>query len=465
MRRSPVLRHVAAGLTLLVAVGCARAASGPRGPVVSPTGIVYDPGIPPTETRYSQTAALYLRSDEPDRALELATEGIEADPANPVHYFLAGVAHARLGQHTQADELLAEAERIYPAYQLDIEPERLSAWAEAFNQGSEAYADGLDEEAIHAWRGATLMYQLRPEAHRNLAMLLSQEGRLDEAATVYADLLAGLEEVPATRILSEEELAERRADRLEAEARLADLFLMTNRFEEAEPLLRAQLARDPDDTEVRQNLASALVGQERWDEARSIYDGLLSERSLAETELHNLGVALFRAESPERAAEAFRRLVEARPTSRDAWFNYANALLAAEQWSTLVDVGDRLLWVDPLGENAGLLIARAHLESGDEQGALEQLHRIDGAPVHVENLFMQSRGRTTTLQGQIIGNEAEAGSPLQLRFIFYGEAGEARADTALAAPAEGESDAFEVSVGMRATAYRYEVVGASSPGG
>jgi tetratricopeptide (TPR) repeat protein len=459
------VKRLGGGLLLLIVAGCAGAASGPSGPVVSPTGIVYEPGVPPSETRYSQTAALLLRSAEPERARDLALEGIAAVPGNPIHYFLAGVANARLARYTDADRMWSEAERIYPAYQLEVEPERLSAWAEAFNLGSEAYADGLDEEAVEAWRGAAAVYRLRPEAHRNLAALLVQEGQLDEAADVYGDLIAGLGEAPATRVLTDDEVAERATERMETEERLADLYLMTSRFAEAEPLLRARLERDSTNTEVRQNLASALAGLERLDEARAIYDGLLSEQSLAETQLHNLGVALFRAQAPERAALAFRRLIDERPSSRDAWFNYANALLAAGEWSTLVDVSDRLLAVDPLGESSGLLVARAYLETGDERSALLELQRVDGAPVHLESLFLQPSGPATTLQGRVVGNVADPGSLLQLRFTFYGDTGEAQADTALSAPAPGESDAFEVSVPIRATAYRYEVLGRSSPGG
>jgi tetratricopeptide (TPR) repeat protein len=391
-------------------------------------------------------------------------EGIDADPTNPIHYFLGGVANARLGRYAEADEMLDEAERIYPAYQLDVEPERLSAWADAFNRGSEHFADGLDEEAIEAWRGATVIYRLRPEAHRNLAMLLSQEGRLDEAAAVYRDLLAGLGELPATRVLEDAERAQRDQDRGEAEERLTDLLLITGDFAEAEPLLRARLSRDPTGTEARQDLAAALAGQDRWEEARLIYDDLLSERSLAETELHSLGVALFRAGVPERAAEAFRRLVDARPVSRDAWFNYANALLAAEEWNTLSEIGDRLLQLDPLGETAGLLVARAHLEVGDEQSALEQMERVDSAPVHLEGLILQSAGSESTLQGRIVGNVAEPGSRLALRVTFYADDAEVQADTALAAPPPGESSPFAISARVRAAAYRYEVV-APAPGG
>jgi tetratricopeptide (TPR) repeat protein len=434
--------------------------SGPRGPVVSPTGIVYPPGIAPEDTRYSQTAALYLRSDEPDRALDLALQGIRADSLNPVHYFLAGVAQSRLGRYQAADTLLARAERIYPAYELEVEPVRHAAWAEAFNLGTDAYTAGDTEQAIALWRGAADMYRLRPEAHRNLAMLLSQEGRLEEAAAVYRDLLEGLEDRPATRLLEPGEIEELRLEADEAEARLSEVLLVTERYVEAEPLLRRQLERTPGSPQARLDLAEALMGQPGKEEpARRLYDELVADPALTEAELLNLGVALFRAEDPGRAARAFARLTEAQPDSRDAWFNYANALLAGQAWETLVRVGDRILEVDPLNESAALIIARAHLETGDERGALERLHRIDAAPVVVEGLMlMRQSGAGTLLQGRVTGKAGEPGSAIRLRFTFYGENGQVQTRTVrLSAPPEGEEEPFEVRVTMRANAYRYEL--------
>src|SRR5690606_2549103 len=83
------------GVLLLLAVfaaGCAGGARGPTGPVRSPTGIVYEPGTPPTRSRFSQTAALLLSQGVMDRALAIAQEGVVADSANPIHHFLAGLA-------------------------------------------------------------------------------------------------------------------------------------------------------------------------------------------------------------------------------------------------------------------------------------------------------------------------------------------------------------------------------------
>lgn len=454
---------VCAGLLLMLA-GCGGGSATPRGPVVSPTGIVYPPGVPPTETRYSQTAALYLRSGEAERALTQALEGIEADPGNPRHHFLAGVAYARLGRYVDADRALDRAQEIYPAYELDIEPERLAAWAEAFNRGTEAYADGRDGDAVQAWRGAAVVYRLRPEAHGNLAMLLAQRGDLEDAIDVYVDLVAGLELVPATRVLTADEVVERERVRTESEQRLAELLLMSGRFERAETVLRRRLADTPNDAALRLGLASALSGQGRTGAADSIYQDLLTERSLDETQLYNLGVALFRASAPEQAAEAFRRLTELRPQSRDAWFNYANALLAASDWARLVEASDPLLALDPLGEGAALLVARAHLESGDEQAALAELSRIDALPAYVEGLTLQVAGSLSTLSGRVVGNSDEAGAPIRLRFTFYGGDGTASADTVLAVPDEGAAEPFEVSVRLRATAYSYELVAAAAAG-
>ncbi len=452
-------RSLAGQVVLVAAValaGCVGGPSRPPGPVVSPTGIVYPPGTPPTETRQSQTATLYLRSDEPERALELSLEGIAEDPANPVHYFLAGVAQARLGAHEAADTLFAHAQRIYPAYELDIEPERHAAWAEAYNRGGEAYADDDIEGAIRAWQGAARIYRLRPEAHRSLAQLLAQEGRFEESATVYAELLEGLSLRPATRVLTEAELAERSREAGDAEGELAQVLLLTARYAEAEPLLRRRVERRPDEVEARLSLAEALGGQGRSGESFEIYDGLLDRPALAEPVLVRVGVALFRAGDPARAARAFERITAVHPESRDAWYNYANALLAAEEWDRLVDIGERLLAVDPLGENAMLIVARAHLETGDERAALEHLQRIDQAPVLVERLQMRRAGAATVLQGDVVGRDAEAGTDVALRFTFYGEGGISRSDVVhVAAPAPGERRSFELTVALPASSFRY----------
>lgn len=450
----------AAGCMAALLLGGCGTARVPPGPVLSPTGIVYPPGTPPSETRRSQTAILYLRQDRVDRALELALEGVAAEPENPIHYFLAGVAYARSEDYVHADSMFNEAQDLYPAYELDIEPQREAAWGQAFNAGLEAYEDGDTERTIELWREATLMFDLRPEAHRNLASLLSSEGRYTDAIDVYQKALAGLDKRPVTRLLTEPEVEQRAAARFQIERGLAQLLVLTDRFAEAEPLLRRQLARDSTNVQLRADLAQAVSGQGREDEAAEIYSDLLSEGDLATAQLFNLGVGLFRASDFAQAAEAFRRLTELQPNSRDAWFNYANALFAGRDWQGLVSAGRRLVELDPLGENSRLITARAQLETGDREGALTSIASADEAPVYLEQLQMRAAPRTTTVTGRVIGNAAPPGSAVGLRFLFYGEDDVLLGADVLtvAAPEKEESATLQVSFSQRASSYRYELM-------
>jgi tetratricopeptide (TPR) repeat protein len=420
-------------------------------------GVQYAPGSPPRETRRSQTATLYLRQNRVDRALALALEGVAEDSTNPVHFFLAGVSYARMGSYLSADSMFSEAERIYPAYELQVEPEREAAWVQAFNAGIEAFDGGDWEGTTEYWAGAAAIYDLRPEAHMNLASLLTADGRYDEAIEVYQDGLRGIDRTPATRYLGAEDFADREAAREDIEDGLLALFLSTSRFADAEPLLRARVEDEPEDVGLRTALGAVLDGQGREAEARTIYTELLADRTLSPTELFNLGIQFFRSEQYSEAAESFRRLTDLQPRSRDAWFNYANSLFAAEAWEPLANAGARLVELDPLGENAQLVTARAQLESGDHAAALASMQRADTAPIYVEGLQMQRSAAATTVFGRVVGNAAESGAPVALRFVFYDEAGTTIGTRVLevSAPTTGEAEDFEVRFDSVAAAYSY----------
>ncbi len=301
------LTHPLSWATAFLLAGCASAPV-PVPRVVSPTGFVYELGTPPVSSEFSQTAALFLTRDLLAMALERALLGVEAEPENPIHYLLAGIAHVRLAQHGEAYAMFTEAERIYPAYELHIAPEREAAWIALFNLGIAAYAEGDVESTIEAWEQAEMMWDLRPDASLNLATLFKDEGRWDDAIRAYQRAVAGLERTPVTRLLPREERRARTVQRIRVERSLAELFLLTERFAEAEPLLRRQLEGDPASVRVRGDLAAALHGRGEDAEALAIYARLLSETGLEAEDLFNVGIALYRANDFMAAAEAFERL-------------------------------------------------------------------------------------------------------------------------------------------------------------
>lgn len=453
--RSGMIFGLAAALTL---GGCAAGAAGGGGPLTSPTGKVYEPGIEPTQTPEARTATLAVATGDYETALAEAQAGIAADSTNPIHYFLAGQAAAGLEQYELADEMWREAERLFPAYELEIEPSREQVWADAFNMGVETYNAGDTEAALRAWRGAHLIYRLRPEAAQNLAVLLTQENEYDEAIEVYQQAIADLELEPATRVIEEPEITERataRSDMLEA---LAQLLLFTDQFAEAEAILRQQLEVNPDDIDVQANLANALARQGNEAEAAEIYARLLNNPDLDATQMFNVGVSLFNAQDFPRAAQAFERVLEVQPNSRDAWNNLASALYSAESWDELAPISAELVEADPLNENTGLMIARAYRELEQNNQALEALQRIEDLPIYLEGLSLTPAGERASVSGQVVGNAAAAGTPVQLRFTFYNDGAQVGTETVTVnAPAPEQSREFSVSIQQAANAYSYEL--------
>lgn len=457
---------LSAMIAALALSGCASAAAGggagggAAASQVSPTGRTYEPGIAPRENSQSQAATLALATNRYQEALTAAQDGLAADSTNPIFFYLAGEAAAGLGQFTLADSMWTIAQRMYPAYELDIEPSRENVWVTEFNRGIEAFNAGDAAGAEEAWSSAHALYKLRPNAVQNLGIVLTELERFEEAITAYKEGLANLELTPATRVIEPAEQEERDASREFMESNLVVLLLHTEQWAEAETLLRQAIAADPNNVEAQANLAAALSGQGRDAEATEIYTSLLTTPNLGPDQLFNIGVSLFNAGQSRSAAQAFARVTDLIPNHRDAWFNQANALYDAEAWADLIAIAPRQEQVDPLSRTIGLMQAGAHQELDQNDQALAVLTRIETLPIFVEDLQVSAEGSTTTVvRGRAEGNAAEVGSPVRLRFTFYGEDAQALGtqDVTITAPAREESTNFEVRIEQPAVAFKYEL--------
>jgi tetratricopeptide (TPR) repeat protein len=456
--RSGLVLTLAAGLVLS---GCAAGAAGTAGPSVSPTGKTYPPGTRPTESRFTTPAKLFIAQGQFQRALEEAQNGLTADSTNPQHHFLLGQAYAGLGDYAAADRAWDAAERIYPAYELEVEPAREGAWADAFNEGVNAYNAGNVDSATAAWQKANSIFTLRPEAFQNLAAVYTQAGDYEQAIAAYRSALAAIEATPASRVLEAEEVTEREGAKVAVEENLAEILLFTDQYAEAESLYRRQLAADPQNVALQGKLAAAIAAQDgRAAEAQAIYNELLGRTDLDAATLMEVGVVLFQQQDFARAAEAFQRVTQLRPNSRDAWYNYSNALYAAESWETLVPVAEQLIVLDPLNYDASLILARAYRDAGQQPNALGELQRMDAVPIKLQKLETRQGAGRTTVRGEVIGNQAAAGTPVQIRFTFFGESGaEMGTETVtISAPAKDATAPFEVVLESETPAIGYRYV-------
>ncbi|CAN5843034.1 hypothetical protein BH23GEM5_BH23GEM5_05710 [soil metagenome] len=185
-------------------------------------------------------------------------------------------------------------------------------------------------------------------------------------------------------------------------------------------------------------------------------------RQKNEAGLLNVGAQYFQAKNHARAAEVFERLTRLNPNNRDAWYNYALALYTQERWPQLVPVAQRVVQMDPLNENANIILFNAYKNANQNNEALKVLQATEALPVHVTGVQLEPGEGRSVLRGQVAGNQARAGNPVRLEFTFYGPAGALGTpqQVTVNAPAKGATTNFEVTLqnATPAVSYSYRVV-------
>jgi tetratricopeptide (TPR) repeat protein len=115
----------------------------------------------------------------------------------------------------------------------------------------------------------------------------------------------------------------------EAHARLGLVLSKQGRMDEAIDEYRLALTVKPDDTDARYDLANVLCRKGMWDEAVGQYQEELKLNPDDFSGHNNLGVALLRRQRPDEAIAQFREALRLNPNDMDAQKN----LLAAEKFN------------------------------------------------------------------------------------------------------------------------------------
>jgi tetratricopeptide (TPR) repeat protein len=140
------------------------------------------------------------------------------------------------------------------------------------------------------------------------AVELQQNGALDEAETVYREILA---------------LRPRHFDALQL---LGALALQAGRYEEGVALLMRALEIDVRQAPVHSNLAFALNALGRHEAALAAANRALALNRGFVDALNNRGVALAGLERPDEALASFEKVLAAKPDFPEAWSNRSCAL-------------------------------------------------------------------------------------------------------------------------------------------
>jgi tetratricopeptide (TPR) repeat protein len=462
----------------------------------------------PSNNMWTRSAALYLdraqknpRADEKRelllQALEAVKEGIARDPDNPQVWFLAGRTYVQLDSLAQADSAFTKAQELYPDYEEDIDAQRRNAWVARYNAGLSALEQQDIDGAIALLEKADLIYAKMPNARLQLGSLYTRKGEYERAVATYRgalDILRG----PAREGLAEKDAAQWRQNEEVATFNLAQLLAQLDRYEEAAQAYRDFLAREPQNRAAKLNLAIVLGRMGRPDEAGEIYTELMGQADVTANDLFTIGLGLYNSDQFVRAAEAFRKSLELNPHSRDALYNLAQALYrqstdleeAREKasgdeqrkaaadlesvYGELRDVAEKLRALDPHNRNVMLLLARAYRGLGDVNAddaatseawrdkALEVLQAQEQLPFEVGEMRMEAEQGKVRITGSVTNLKLEAGMPIRIRVIAVGKDGAevGSQEVAVAAPAAEAKERFEavIDAGVEVAGWKYEVV-------
>lgn len=319
-------------------------------------------------------AAFGLKNFE--TASELLQRVANAQPQNPKAQFNYGVVLKELGRLEAAVKAFRQATRLQPGY----------ATAQ-FQLGLALTGLGRREAAVKAFQSAILLEPGNVEALSNCAVLLKELGRLNEALALYRRAIAiqpqhaGLNynfglALEATERFEEAANAFRRAVDLDpnlilARSSLARCLSRLGRHDEAIGHYRAALTLAPSSAELETRLGQALQASGAFDEAIAAHLRAVDLEPNSEGCFCALGESLTAAGRCDEAIEAFDHALALRPDYHEAISMKGLALEGLNRSGEIIVDLQTALKQQPDATEVGMSLARALLQDGDAQGALD----------------------------------------------------------------------------------------------
>ncbi len=478
--------------------GATTTTDGDAAPSTTVSERTFPPGTEPRRNVWTRSAQIYLdqaedatATDEKQRnftqALEQARLSVQNEPNNALGYYQAGMALIGLEQYEEAGRMLDRAEEIYPRYVLDTGPRRQNAWVALYNRAVQSLQQNDEDAAISQMLLADQIYQGRPEARANLAVIYTGRSDYESAIEWYERTLETLRSEQRQYLPAnvQEQWAQQESDVI---FNMAQVYNLMDRRADAIALYREYLADNPDDASVKVQLALALSTEGQEAEAASLFSEVLNMTGLADDEYYQIGIGLFNAGRFGDAATAFERAVAANPHFRDAIFNLSQSLMAQGSemadadasdaelepiYERMVEVGQTLRQIDPYSRTGALVLANAYRNLADlSTGAsstqlrnqlVQLLEAIEAMPIDVTSVGLAPAGTgRVELAGTIQNLTLDPGTPIVLRLSLVDPAGTpvSTQEVRVAAPAREGTVAFasEFPVTGEIAGWRYELI-------
>lgn len=212
-----------------------------------------------------------------------------------------------------------------------------------------APATGLSEDAARVAKERHIPTELAELISQ--ADQLHEQGRLDEAETLYRDVLNQDPYEPITL------------------NQLGVLKINSGDPEAALTFIRRALASEPDASEYHYNLGVALAQLERIEEAGMAFDRCLELDPSNAAACNNLGAMLMMQEQTDAATAAFLTAIKLDPQYAGAYNNLGRLLAQSGKSQDAMTILEHAVRLSPTDPNAWQVLAEAQAASGNEQEA------------------------------------------------------------------------------------------------
>ena len=310
-----------------------------------------------------------LQAGRPEMAVELISQAIRADSADPVYHCNLGLAYKALGR---SDDAVASFRKA-----LAIKPDDADAWSEL---GIAFIAKGNSQEAEASFRKALAVRPDHAVAHSNLGNALALQGQVEEAIACYGEAIA---------------IA---PDYAEAHYNLGGAFTEHGRHEEAIAAYRDALAIAPDYAGAHYHLGNALRKLGRSDEAAASLRAVLKlDPDFAQA--HNdLGIALYDMGELDEAIASTRRALALKPDLYEAHFNLHALLLNPDDLGPSIECLEKAVELKPDDSEFRFALGMILDYTGDSGAAAHHFGRIaKDSALHQEKLdawrYIKSAGK------------------------------------------------------------------------
>lgn len=395
------------------------------------------------------------RGDDPQskeerytRALKKLEPALEETPPDPRAYLLAANSYMGLRQYVPASAMLDKLVEAVPGCRDQAAEMRFNAWVPLYNRGLDQLKAGDEAAALETFELANLIYE-DARSLNNAASIYQRQGESEKAIALYQRALAAGGEEEMTRVAS---------------INLAELLRDAGRPDEALAIYSDYAAQHPEDILGRLNYAIALMDAGDQATAEQIFSDLMGRDDLSFLQWSQVGIGLYRAGNFKQAAEAFSRAHALQPQNKETLENLANSYFQADEYAPLAPVADTLVQRYPYERVNYNLLVEAHRAAADTAAALSVLEkRAELSFEFLRAQLGQTGDNVYSLEGQVMNTADEGSRTVTIPVHFVGESGNVviTEPLELALPAMGEAAAFQLQVQSETpiAGFRYEMAG------